>query len=186
MLFKNLTTGNIFISDNPNQPSDCMDITNTKEGENYFLQKSKTSKITELKLLRDNANIENSTYTGAREIIVNNDGTSTFGNIVSFIFECKITNYENGASHPDKILSFCINRSKSISYSCKIQEEGGYRKGLVEITPQIAEFLENHIAERNTLNYLKYNAKIIEIDQILNSDLDIKSKISKIESITWL
>lgn len=53
MLFRNTITGYIFTTDNPNQSEDCVDITNTQEGADYFLQKAKEAKIAEIRAIKE-------------------------------------------------------------------------------------------------------------------------------------
>lgn len=52
-LFKNQTTGDIFQSDNPNQPENCVDITTASEGADYFLQKAKEAKTAEIRAIKE-------------------------------------------------------------------------------------------------------------------------------------
>ena len=47
-LFKNQITGDIFLSDNPNQSEDCVEITNTIEGDGFLLERAKNKKLVEL------------------------------------------------------------------------------------------------------------------------------------------
>jgi hypothetical protein len=59
MLFKNTITGDIFSSDNPNQSADCVDITNTGEGDSFFLNQAKQAKINDLNLFHDSPAVKN-------------------------------------------------------------------------------------------------------------------------------
>jgi hypothetical protein len=55
MIFKNTLSGNIFETENPNQSSDCVEISNSKEGSEYILQKAISAKVKELNIFHNSA-----------------------------------------------------------------------------------------------------------------------------------
>jgi hypothetical protein len=147
-----------------------------------LLQEAKDAKKAEIKAARDAANIANHTRTGGRELIIDNNGNITGeGNLVTFIFDCKpILN--NPAANPAKLLEFARSKNIDIPYSCEIQdsdEEGNivFRSGVVKIDSILADAIENHIANRNSVNYLKYGK--------LKESVNNATTISEVNLINW-
>jgi hypothetical protein len=147
-----------------------------------ILQNAKDAKIAEIKATRNAANIADHTRTGGRELIIDNNGNITGeGNLVTFIFDCKpILN--NPAANPAKLLEFARSKNIDIPYSCEIQDTDGegniiFRKGVVKIDSTLADTIENHIANRNSGNYLKYGK--------LKESVNNATTIEEVNNINW-
>jgi len=127
------------------------------------LQKAKTSKITQLKLNRDNANIKDMVCHQAFELkqIGRYEFVETT-NLVYFAF--KTTDTGQPATQPDTIVQNAIAFDQPMRYSCKIIEGDQIRKGYVSFDRLVAISIKDHWVLRNTDNITKCNNIEIDID----------------------
>lgn len=125
----------------------------------YELQEAKTTKITQLNLNRDAANIAPMEDTKAMEVIVEDGEDDKFGNEVYFLFRTVNTN--NPATSPSTIISTAIRKGINpdyyLRYSCAIIDGGIIRKGYVALTGDIASEISDHAEMRNTENIREAN-----------------------------
>lgn len=122
------------------------------EKNNIQLKEAKEAKIKELKKNRDTYLVSDYISHQATELVEDEDGDFTNGELVYFSFKAGATG--NPASEPNSILLGAVlmgsaNPSYFLRYSCTIIEGESTRKGYVKITPAIAAQLIAHIQDRN-------------------------------------
>jgi hypothetical protein len=111
-----------------------------------LLQKAKDSKITQLKINRDEDNKRPLVSQQALEIIDNGDGTfTTSANLKYFSFSVEKTGLS--VTEPSNIINTAL-RGNVVRYSCAIIEGATQRKGYIEIDSSVAANIETHLAIR--------------------------------------
>ena len=125
------------------------------------LQNTKTARITQLKLNRDNANTKDMVCHQAFELkqIGQYEFVETT-NLVYFAFQTKDTGQPG--TQPTTIVQNAIAFDQPMRYSCKIIEDDQIRKGYVSFNRLVAISIRDHWVLRNTDNITKCNN--IEID----------------------
>ena len=127
-----------------------------------LLQRAKDSKITQLKINRDEDNKRPLVSQQALEVIDNGDGTfTTSANLKYFSFPVEQTGVS--VTEPSNIINTAL-RGNVIRYSCAIIEGENLRKGYVEIDSNVAIAIEAHLAIRAQNNISFSNQKEDEIN----------------------
>lgn len=124
---------------------------NESEALDYELEQAKEKRIEELKKNREAYLISDYVSHQAIELVEDENGEFSEGNLVYFAFQAKPTG--NPASEPNSILLGAVlmgsaNPSHYLRYSCTIIEQEN-RKGYVKIDASTAAQLIGHIQERN-------------------------------------
>jgi hypothetical protein len=166
---KNPATGQVITGEAFGIYFDSWETPSQSEIDAYKLQEAKTSKIAQLKINRDNANIADMVSHQGFEIIQTNKGSfQTTENLVYFRFKIASTN--NPASEPNSVCFGVIFNSYNnplyqLRYSCTIIDENSTRKGYVAIDKVLASSIMSHAIIRNTNNISLCN----QIEKQINS-----------------
>lgn len=113
-----------------------------------FLAKTKLEKISEIKAIRDQRNIE--PITDYKAFLLDSDGNKS-AQESSFIFHTN-RHQTNPASDPDAIISRVLDLG-AMPYFTK---DANDNKITTELTPSIARLIRQKIADRNDTNYKLY------------------------------
>jgi hypothetical protein len=152
------------------------------------LSEAKASKIYQLKINRDNANLADMISHQGEEVLVNRDLIDTkTGEEVFFAFTTKET--RNPATNPYTILSDTIAQGSLhdnyyLRYSCKIIEGETARKGYIALDKLLATSLLDHARLRNTNNIGRANQLEDDINAIeITKDITCQEAIKLINDI---
>jgi hypothetical protein len=152
------------------------------------LKRAKTSKIAQLKINRDNANLADMIAYQGEEVLVDRDLIDTKTGVkVYFAFSTKETN--NPATDPYTILADTIAQGSLhddyyLRYSCKIIEGETARKGYVALDKLLATTLTSHARLRNTNNIGRANQLEDDINAIqITDDITCQEAIKLINDI---
>jgi hypothetical protein len=126
------------------------------------LQEAKDIKISQLKANRDQACEKDLISFQGNEIIDNGNGSfTTTTNLVDFAFRTKKSTVE--LTSPSNVIDSCL-RGKTIRYSCEILNPS--RKGYIEMTPTLAQSIEDHLIQRAETNIAYVNQLEDQIEAI--------------------
>jgi hypothetical protein len=128
-----------------------------KEIDLYLLDQAKQSKAQELKITRDEKNIEPISDFVAK--IKKEDGS--LGDDTSFLFYTN-RHPNNPASDPNAILTGCLALNQSIPYSTRDLQGN---KICIFLTPALAKAISVNLVKRNGENYQKYDSLVALINQ---------------------
>jgi len=135
--------------------------------EEDVLAKTKSEKITQIKLIRDQKNIE--PITNQKAFLIDENGSTTSQESY-FVFYTN-RHQTNPASDPEAIISRTIALG-SMPYFTK-DNEGG--KITIELTAEIAATLRQRISERNDNNY--------KLSSSLETEINKAQSIEEVEAI---
>lgn len=136
----------------------------------FSLAEIKAQKIAEIKIIRDEKNIEPITDTSAE--ILDEDGSSS-GVSTFFVFHTS-RHPTNPAADPQAILSGVIIMNQTLPYSTR---DISGAKVTIALTPAIARSLAAHLSLRNSNNYKLADAIVVAINAAETQEV--------VEAITW-
>ena len=157
-----------------------------EENEDQNLLEYKKRKIDQVKINRNNSNLE-PVISVAYEIEVVDDSFSTTSNEVSFQFKVESTGQP--ATEPNSIILGVLIVSASnpdfyIRYSCEIIDGETTRKGYVAITATVAAMIQSQVQARNESNISAANSCEDSInDIVMDTDTDLDQAKSLIDQI---
>lgn len=165
--------------------NDCISVPKNSENSDYqkiqqwimnggiveqedFLAKAKLKKISEIKSIRDQKNIE--PITDFEAFLFDEDGNKTEQKSY-FIFYTN-RHQTNPASDPDSIISRALNLSAMPYFTKDINGN----KITIELTSEIAALLRQRIGQRNNDNY--------KLSSAIEAEINNSTTIEEVEAIT--